>query len=400
MKKYCLYLSLFLCLSLPSQAQELSIRLEKAESLSEYISDEQRYNTSHLCISGPIGGKDIKLLRAMAGGGFNEMESSQGILEHLDLSQAQIVESDIPYYCMGNNFYTKANTLGTFMFYNCRQLKSIILPKNLISIEYAAFSYSKIDSLHIPESIEQIQTTAFEKAEQLQNIFVKANNQYYQDVDGVVFSKDLSTLVFFPCGRTDSYNIPQTCAQLAANAFHGSQLSKVQLSSNINEIPEMAFYEAHIRYIYLHEGIRQIGQSAFSQCPYLESIYLPASIQRLDYRAFSFLPQLKSVYIAANEPPSCNQAFEGSFDKDPILHVPYGCIENYLPANGYNFGAFSRIREYSPTGMNPLTTHQTNNAYYRLDGSVAQSNSTGILIIRQADGSTIKVLQARGAGGK
>lgn len=392
MKKNVTLLVLFCCSIALLHAKSLEIKLTKAESLSEFISAEDIKNTTHLYLSGPIGGKDIKLIREMSGGGFNEMENTEGQLKHLDLSKAYIVESEHPYYHMGNDYFTQNNCLGTFMFFNCQRLTSIVLPDNLEIIEYAVFSHTLIESIFIPENVRKI-TESFEEASHLQEIIIADNNPYYQSIDGVIFSEDSDTLYVFPNGRTENYTIPKNTRHIAANAFRGCHVNYVEIPESITEISELAFYDCDIKVVNLPEGCTKIGQSAFSSCKHLERIYIPSSIKRIDYRAFAFLPKLKEVYIAATNPPSCNNPFEGSLgDNNPILYVPNGCLENYTQAYGYNFGAFSRIKEYHPTAISSNITNQFPIEQFFINGLKASDQSQGLLIQRQSDGKFVKVL--------
>ena len=54
-------------------------------------------------IEGPINGSDIRIIREMAGVDYIEKETD-GILEYLDLSNANIVEGG-DFYCFPENIY-------------------------------------------------------------------------------------------------------------------------------------------------------------------------------------------------------------------------------------------------------------------------------------------------------
>ncbi|MBR0453542.1 MAG: leucine-rich repeat domain-containing protein [Bacteroidales bacterium] len=392
MNKKITLLVIFCCCIAVLQAKSLEIKLTKAESLSDFISAEDIKSTTQLHISGPIGGNDIKLIREMAGGGFNEMENTEGCLEHLDLSKAHIVESEHPYYRMGEELFTKNNCLGTFMFYNCSRLTSIVLPDNLEAIEYAVFSHTQIESIFIPQKVKLI-TESFEEASLLQEIIIADSNPYYQSIDGVIFSEDSDTLHIFPNGRTGNYIIPKNTKHIAPNAFRGCHINYVDIPESITEISEMAFYNCDIKVVNLPQETTKIGKSAFSDCNHLERIYIPSNIKRIDYRAFAFLPKLKEVYISATNPPSCNNPFEGSLgDNNPVLYIPNGCLENYSQAYGYNFGAFSRIKEYCTTGNSSNKMNRFASEQFFINGWKALEQSQGLLIQSQSDGRFVKVL--------
>ncbi len=67
------------------------VTILKAGTLDQHIADEERYNLTHLSISGPINGRDIRLLRYMTG-------TNNGQLRYLDLSNARIIKDTAEYF--------------------------------------------------------------------------------------------------------------------------------------------------------------------------------------------------------------------------------------------------------------------------------------------------------------
>ena len=90
---------------------------------------------------GPINGNDILCFRQMLGGSeFKDAE--KGKLTTLDLSEATIVLGGRWYYqYYSYDYYTSKNVIGGMMFYQCVNLKTIVLPENITSIDnHSAFS--------------------------------------------------------------------------------------------------------------------------------------------------------------------------------------------------------------------------------------------------------------------
>lgn len=169
----------------------------------------------------------------------------------------------------------------------------------------------------------------------LQKIHLSENHKKYCSVDGVIFTKDKKTLVFYPCGRQEKcYQIPEGTVKIAKRAFaeqcyleevimpdtvttlgmsaffHCKELRKVRFSDAIKEIPDssayqsggvfqqckmlreitlplklqylgsFAFYQSSLQKVEFGDKIRQIGEYAFSNC-HLQQIDLPATIERL-----------------------------------------------------------------------------------------------------------------------
>ena len=77
----------------------------------------------------------------------------------------------------------------------------------------------KIYCINIPETIDSICNDAFVYCSALKEINIDKNNPYFQSVDGVVFNKDLTSLLHFPNAKTDTYEIPDGVKNIAVNSF-------------------------------------------------------------------------------------------------------------------------------------------------------------------------------------
>ena len=72
----------------------------------------------------------------------------------------------------------------------------------------------------------------------LQEIFVDAENKQFSSIDGVLFNKDCTELIFYPCGRqSSSYSIPSSTKIIRKNAFSGcSFLKSIAIPTSITTI--------------------------------------------------------------------------------------------------------------------------------------------------------------------
>ncbi len=136
-----------------------------------------------------------------------------------------------------------------------------------------------LKEINIPASVEFIDGgTVFYYGYQTENIFVDDANEYYCDIDGVLFTKDKATLVSYPYGRgTVSYTVPEGTLEIGEYAFMGVLFSSVSLP----------------------EGLTVIGFYAF-QNSMLKSISFPASVKVIEHGAFSYCYDLKSVSVAGD----------------------------------------------------------------------------------------------------
>lgn len=147
------------------------VTLEEAGTLKTLLGEDY-LNIKSLKIIGPINGDDVYYLRKMLGG--SDFSSADwGKLATLDLSEATIVEGGEWYY---NRYYTSNDVIGEFMFYECVNLRNIVLPEGVTSIGENAFIRCKaLISIIIPDSVTGIGDCAFQWCSSLTSINIPEN---------------------------------------------------------------------------------------------------------------------------------------------------------------------------------------------------------------------------------
>ena len=152
----------------------------------------------------------------------------------------------------GNTIYY--NYLGgdsvevTFMDYNYNSYNGYVVIPSTVNNgtssfqvrrigEYAFNRCRSLNSIEIPNSVTDIETTAFVECYSLASFNVDANNPNYCSIDSVLFSKDLTILIKCPATKHGVYSIPNTVTSFGYNAFeYCSNLTSVYIGSNVAEI--------------------------------------------------------------------------------------------------------------------------------------------------------------------
>ena len=148
--------------------KQITIKLKKAGTLPDRITDSERYKITNLKIIGEINGTDLNMIREMAGGNYTG-NSTDGKLSVLDLSEAKIVEGGDCYYTdydnyTYNEYYTSNDVIGFCAFKGCSRLTSLTLPAGITSIgEFAFSNCSGLTSIYVyAEKVPRIGRYAFE----------------------------------------------------------------------------------------------------------------------------------------------------------------------------------------------------------------------------------------------
>ena len=129
--------------------KQITIKLDKAGTLTGKIGSSKMYKITNLKIIGKINGTDLRMIREMAGNNYNG-DSTKGNLSVLDLSEARIVEGGDDYFYRNGICYTSNDLIGSYAFYGCSRLTSINLPASITSIGHDAFKVcSGLKSIYV-----------------------------------------------------------------------------------------------------------------------------------------------------------------------------------------------------------------------------------------------------------
>ena len=103
-----------------------------------------------------------------------------------------------------------------------------------------------LTSLQIPANVTQINVTNWSVtcASALTEIVVDSNNKTYKSVNGVLFSKDMKTLLRYPVKKDAfTYEIPNGVTTIGISAFSNALLLKeITIPNSVTDIRGYAFY--------------------------------------------------------------------------------------------------------------------------------------------------------------
>lgn len=137
--------------------------------------------------------------------------------------------------------------------------------------------YWEVKKLIIPESIEYIDPVEINDVSGW--IIVDENNPNYQSVDGVLYSKDLKTLIYYPYNKgNEPFVVPENVEVLGEKSFINYHLSEIILHDNIQEILEYAFSLSKLEKINLPRSLETINKGIFNNCYYLTEVNVAKNV--------------------------------------------------------------------------------------------------------------------------
>lgn len=169
--------------------------------------------------------------------------------------------------------------------------------------DFAATNLEYVTVFYIGKNVKEIGAWALENNQHISQYTVDEANEYFCSVDGVIFTKDMKTVVFFPPAKEGAYEIPDGVETIRTKAFYKCQkITEFVIPNSVKKIEEKAFFRCNaIANLTLSQNVEFIGKDAFSYCTGLTEINIPASIKQIDEYAFYNCTSLLTVKIDANE---------------------------------------------------------------------------------------------------
>ncbi len=198
-------------------------------------------------------------------------------------------------------------------FWGCGDLEQVTIEDGVLFIDMFAFSSCHaLTAIYIPASVIGISNDAFLSCHSLVSINVHAENSNYSSLDGVLFNKERTSLVFYPAGKPGAYTVPASVTSLREFAFFESRgLTHVTLGSGLSEISGSAFYKCRfLKSVTIPGNITRINASAFRFCTALETVVFSEGLTHIMQGAFSWCTSLTDFTIPNSVTHIAGSAFE------------------------------------------------------------------------------------------
>ena len=188
-------------------------------------------------------------------------------------------------------------------FIGCSKLTSVALPESLTSIGAAAFANcSALTALHIPKKVTSISSAAFDGCSSLAAFTVAAENASYSAADGILFSKDMTTLLRCPSAKSGVYTVPESVKTLEHSSFEGcNSLTSVILPEGLETVKQEVFYKClSLESISIPNSVTTLGEYAFEYCPSLQEVKLGNGITTITRGCFRGCTKLTAITLPAS----------------------------------------------------------------------------------------------------
>lgn len=153
--------------------------------------------------------------------------------------------------------------------------------------------------------------------------------------------QEIGSAAFMDCDRLSSVHLPANLTSLGSRAFKGcTALSQIKLPQGIKILPNDVFEGCStLHSVNLPEGLEEIRDNAFDRCYNLQSINLPTTLKRIHMQAFVYAG-LKSITFDCRNVEISSYAFESCSNLSSI-YLPSG--DWIIHKRAFSDGASQRI---------------------------------------------------------
>ena len=236
---------------------------------------------------------------------------------------------------------------------------------------YADNSLSDVTNFTIPSFIEEMNLNAF--SEKLINIFVDKNNENYSLLDGILYNKEMTEILYVPGGYVN-YGTVQLADNIVAiqdDLFAGRKIRNVAIGKNTIQIGANAFKGCSIETI-SSESVQKIGDNAFYGCP-LKTVNFPA-LKTVGESAFYGCNVLTAISFADDAESIGDYAFCGCSGLTSIT-IPDSVTTIGSSAFGYCSGLTSITLGNGVTEIGRYFAIGSNLSEIRYNGTIEQWES-------------------------
>lgn len=168
-----------------------------------------------------------------------------------------------------------------------------------------------VETIYIGKDVREIDGKAFFTCRTLKQIIVDEENEYYCDIDGVLYNKDKTEIILYPMNHPqylrEKYGYNDTIWADGENnmefrARYEADILTYVLPATVETIGELAFYDLPLAKLYMPEGLKRIETMAIMRNWWMTGIYsYESSTAGEDETGFSAVAKLEGVYKSLPE---------------------------------------------------------------------------------------------------
>lgn len=305
-----------------------------------------------------------------------------------------LIDDSNPYYSSdGSALFDKYKTK---MFFAVKSLREYAIPSSVSEIIQEAFYNCRhLKTLVLPLRLKSVNGHHFSNCDSLYSISVDEKNPYLCSDGSALYNKDKSELVFV-YHTVRKMSIPSSVTKIGDYAFYNcTNLSSLTLPSGVKEIGFSAFQGCKsLTSVTIPSGVKYISSFTFYECESLRFINLPSDLKYIGEEAFEGCTGLTSIYAFMEKPCEIDETtFENETIINATLYVPKGSLLDYWDDNQWK--KFMNIEEFDVTSIGSLNTNVNDVqevSRYSDNGQRLNTPAKGLNIVKYNNGTVKKIM--------
>lgn len=224
--------------------------------------------------------------------------------------------------------------IDNYAFYDCGDVKSIVIPDTVIKVEDGAFNYCyELRDISFGKSLRDINFHESLYCPHLESISIHSLNQYYASDDGLVYDKKANKLLFCPQRKSGDVVIKEGTTSVNNNAFYACGLIEtISVPNSLSYFSEETFADTNslkafhvsadhatlstkdgvlftedktglLKYpngrsgttYIIPDSVVSIGMNAFYGAYKLETMDVPSNVKSIGYQGFARCSSLREI---------------------------------------------------------------------------------------------------------
>lgn len=197
-------------------------------------------------------------------------------------------------------------------FKGCSKLEEFDFLK-VVAISHHSFeNCASLKEVNLSSKIDILSETAFLGCLGIEKFDIDVKNEDFTSIDGVVYSKDLTELLFYPCAKKDKvFKLGDKVNVIKTNAFSCAKFLEDVDLNDVLEIKGNCFENCiNLKKVKLSKKVRYISEETFKGCLRLEDIDIPNNVISIDKEVFSGCQSIKEIYLGDSVSYIGSEAFK------------------------------------------------------------------------------------------
>ena len=225
-------------------------------------------------------------------------------------------ELDIPSEVKYNDETFTVTSIRQLAFDGCNELTKVRIPKTIDHVVHHVLT----DDPNIVGSGDNTCMNPFYRCKALETIEVDEENPIFKTVDGLLFSKDGTSLYCYPGGvKSEKYVVPENVTWIGGGAFgYNEHIVTLELPATIKELHSTFWGCTRLEKVNLPENMTYIHAYMFTDCSSLKSIEIPSGVTYMGEGVFRGCSALESIVLPDNISFIGGSAFMGCTSLETI----------------------------------------------------------------------------------